>query len=102
MHPITEIEPCPFCAGPARADLFSDATGVLREQIRPRPALADCVAYVWCHECGAQGPSLDVGALATFENLRDIDASGLRQLAIERWNKHRTLPVTDLDRHKEA
>jgi hypothetical protein len=79
---------CPFCQGPARVDVFDDVTGKEWQLVSPRPVLDDCTAYVWCHECGAQGPCIDPGMLSTFEGLLDVSLDQLRALAVERWNRY--------------
>jgi len=47
----------------------------------------DYEAHVWCHDCGAQGPSIDTCTLSTFEQRYDLTVADVMRIAVERWNE---------------
>jgi len=44
-------------------------------------------AYVRCHDCGAQGPSIDSIMLGIFEGMHDLRVIDVARIAAERWNE---------------
>jgi hypothetical protein len=55
-----ELQPCPFCAGPPVPIIVDHVKGVTfrDDAIDPEDGLY-ASAYVFCHECGAQGGSIE-------------------------------------------
>jgi Restriction alleviation protein Lar len=86
--PSIKIEPCPFCEGPPCVIAHDFVTRAEVEIDRPQTEDfdEDYTAYVWCHECGAQGPSIDSCSLGTFEHLFDLMVRDVMRIAVERWN----------------
>lgn len=71
------LNPCPFCEGP------------------PVPHVEEYKAYVFCHECGAQGPDADAEALFTDEFfLTDPTDEDRKRIAVKLWNDRN-------DRHRD-
>lgn len=77
MSDQIELSPCPFCEGPPVVFSKCDDAGDFAE------------AFVFCHECGAQGPSEDgfVYELGEVEELGRLAAIAWN----ERNNRHRDL-----------
>ena len=85
------LPPCPFCEGPpsvivAKADYpYGDAP-----KLNDYGADGlDVEAYVFCHECGADGPKHE--ALLYDEDSYDAAERDGAELWISRTNKHRDL-----------
>lgn len=53
-----KLEPCPFCEGPPMPVVRTDELGEIRPELIPEAGLW-VEAYVFCHECGAQGPEYE-------------------------------------------
>jgi len=89
IEPI-KINPCPFCEGPPCVLARNETTGSLVHEDHKLDPDADekeyFEAYVWCHDCGAQGPHIDTCTLCIFEDLIDLEVADLMRIAIERWN----------------
>lgn len=88
------LAPCPFCEGPPCVIARNWITGVVVAIDHPQSEDFDEAyeAHVWCHDCGAQGPSINTCALGTFEQIYDLSARDTMRIAAERWN----------DRHAKA
>lgn len=75
-----DMDLCAFCGGPPMVHV-----GRLRKRFEPvKRWPRDGIyldAYVWCHECGAQGPRVDDSACC------DEDVHALQVKAIEEWNR---------------
>lgn len=85
-----EMVPCPFCEGPpVPIATNAIAGGVVRDEDLPAEDGLSVEAYVFCHECGAQGPMVDGLAL----DKEDCDR--MTREAAEAWNlrnaRHRDL-----------
>jgi hypothetical protein len=93
IEPI-KMTPCPFCEGPPCVIAHHFVTGKLVAMDRPQTEDFDEAysAHVWCHDCGAQGPSIDSCTLGTFEQIYDLTVVDVMRIAVERWN----------DRHNKA
>jgi hypothetical protein len=74
--------PCPFCEGPPVAFSTADRSGFVLED---DGSMVD--AYVFCHECGAQGPNVD-GLIFEMDEVRDLKDQAVK-LWQERCAKHR-------------
>ena len=83
-----KMAPCPFCEGPPCYIVHDYVTGKEVEVDRPQNELfsEDYMAHVWCHECGAQGPTIDSCTLGLFEHMFDLSAADVVKVAVERWN----------------
>lgn len=83
------MEPCPFCQGPPCIIAYKDGTKeqVFIDQPQDEDFSEDYDAHVWCHECGAQGPSTDSCSLCIFEGLIDLTAVDVMRIAVQRWNE---------------
>lgn len=83
-----KMAPCPFCEGPPCITAGDFVTGQLVAMDRPQTEGFDEAysAHVWCHECGAQGPSIDSVSLSTFEQIYDLTVADVVRIAVERWN----------------
>lgn len=84
-----KLAPCPFCEGPpcvVHKDWVSGADVALD---RPQNEDFDEAyeAYIWCHECGAQGPIINSCSLGTFEQIYDLRVVDVARIAAERWNE---------------
>ena len=86
-----ELLPCPFCGGPPAP--FHETRRVRwpltfwRRLFRPED-FAHVKAYVFCHECGAESPSVD-GYLEPPEVLADL-LPELMARAVLAWNTRNT------------
>ncbi|MCG6540192.1 Lar family restriction alleviation protein [Pseudomonas sp. KSR10] len=83
------MAPCPFCEGPPCVIAKDYMTGKEVEFDRPLDEYSEenYSAYVWCHECGAQGPVIDSCTLGIFEGLHDLTVMAVARIAVERWNE---------------
>jgi hypothetical protein len=75
------LKPCPFCGGPPCPVVMAGVGGgrlYLTANDRENGAYAD--AHVFCHECGAQGETVDEVVFS------ESDMTALESQAIERWN----------------
>lgn len=84
-----KMAPCPFCEGPpcviARDFMTDEEVSIDRPQTEDFDE--DYSAYVWCHECGAQGPAIDSVNLSIFEYRFDLTVMEVVRIAVERWNE---------------
>ena len=83
-----KLAPCPFCEGPPCISAFDFVTNSPVSIHRPQTECfdEDYSAYVWCHDCGAQGPTIDSCSLSTFEHIFDLTVIDVMRIAAERWN----------------
>lgn len=83
------IAPCPFCEGPPCVEAKDYMTQEPVEFDRPQDEYSDeeYEAYVWCHECGAEGPHVDSCDLAIFDGLDYLTVMDVARIAVERWNE---------------
>jgi hypothetical protein len=86
-HRITQrvqLTPCPFCQGPPVPFATSDRIEFLWEEDG-----TPVEAYVFCHECGAHGPSVD----GILDDASDVPE--LLEMCVQLWEqrnaRHRTL-----------
>lgn len=84
-----KLAPCPFCEGPPCVEHTDHMTGKDVPLDRPQNEEGDeCYqAYVRCHDCGAQGPSIDSITLGIFEHMYDRTVMDVARIAAERWNE---------------
>ena len=87
IEPI-KMSPCPFCEGPPCITGEDFITGQSLPADHPHDEDADqsYTAYVWCHECGAEGPCIDTISLRTFEQIYDLSLMDMMRIAAQRWN----------------
>jgi hypothetical protein len=82
-----ELAPCPYCGGPpcVSIKLTMPAGRPVSLSVGEAFKIPDegCSgrAYVWCHECGSQGPGADGLVYA------DEDSDCLKRQAGELWNR---------------
>lgn len=77
------ISPCPFCCGPPVPIChgLNPLTGPV-DTSKPLPEDGlYCEAYVFCHECGAQGPKTDDGFAYEATDIGRLEAD-----AVTLWN----------------
>lgn len=86
-----KMDPCPFCQGPPCVTAVDFITRAVVDDDRPQTEDfdEDYAAYVWCHECGAQGPEVDSCSLGTYEGMYDLTVADVVRVAIDRWNNKR-------------
>lgn len=103
IEPI-KMAPCPFCEGPPCIIARNWITRVeVFEEHRQNEDFDEAYeAYVWCHDCGAQGPMINTCALGTFENIYDLEVSDVMRIAVEHWNNRhaRARPCYDAGEQK--
>ena len=78
---MTELSPCPFCAGPAVAIVTSewpDYTRIARQEDFGENGV-DIESHVFCHECGARGAAYASDCFDGDDYDRALEA------AIEKW-----------------
>lgn len=87
VEPI-KMTPCPFCEGPPCIEGVDFITGKDLPEDHPHDEDSDqdYRAYVWCHDCGAQGPNIDSLTLSTFEHIYDLSLMDVMRIAAQRWN----------------
>lgn len=96
--PTPVLAPCPFCGGPPVASVFRGGTIVDADQIAAMREndFSFIEALVWCHECGARGPSIDIDGrghpedaphCAGRQEATPEGAEAMRLLAIVFWNE---------------
>lgn len=81
--PQVKLRPCPFCEGPPVPTVQLDLpplTKVHRDGDYGEEGLS-VSAYVFCHECGAQGPHHD----AILENAEEYDDA--LEMAVRLWQQ---------------
>lgn len=85
------LTPCPFCEGPP-CPIVQNGSGIGGAA----PLLDDygddglyAIAFVFCHECGAQSSEVDA-LIYTREDYFELEAKGVR-LWQDRDNRHRDL-----------
>lgn len=91
MSKQIKLAPCPFCEGPpcvSAHEIFSRREVFARHRRKEHEGYE---AHVWCHECGARGPSQDDMSISIFEHL-DLTVGQLLMRAARKWN----------DRHNKA
>ncbi|WP_428398273.1 Lar family restriction alleviation protein [Marinobacter salarius] len=85
MKEQIKLKPCRFCGGPPIASAFLDGVVMLNDRFPGRCAVnggTSIDACVWCHECGAQGPSVDSGLIYKPE-----EAEEAIEEACHLWNQ---------------
>lgn len=94
MSEPIKLTPCPFCEGPPCVEARDEHGNEIGEghQFDADDNHPWFSAHVWCHDCGARGPSIDTLSLGTFEHLYDLQVVDVMRIAVERWN----------DRHAKA
>jgi hypothetical protein len=76
------LSQCPFCAGPPNVTVQNWPGGGAAERLDDYGENGkEVTSYVFCHECGAQGPDED----ATIYDAAEYDAA--ERAACERWNR---------------
>lgn len=82
---MIKLRPCPFCEGPPVPIAVEDGglgggcLSMYKDKMPPDGLLAS--AFVFCHECGAHGPSSEVDFY-----FNPGDELPLLQEAVNRWN----------------
>lgn len=79
------LNPCPFCEGPPNVSAFDDITGVMVYAGHRRKEDEGYNAYVWCHDCGCQGPNQNSTSISIFEG-RQLTVGQLLHRAVVQWN----------------
>lgn len=87
-----ELSPCPFCEGPPVEVVMRllPETIAMSESELPDPDGVWSEAYVFCHECGAQGPQTDGDHLYDEEGYCAMQQEAMR-LWQQRNGRHRRL-----------
>lgn len=90
-HPPVTLPPCPFCEGPPSVIVAKSFAPF--GAVDPHEAIGcdglDVDAYVFCHECGAEGPKHE-DIIFHADDFADVEQKGVA-LWIERTAKHRAL-----------
>jgi hypothetical protein len=89
LTPAVGLSPCPFCCGPPvpHCRRLDEPRGPVDKRAPFSEEGDYCEAYVFCHECGAQGPTATGDGMGGALVFDAVELATLELEAVTLWNE---------------